>query len=353
MRLGIVLTVLLSAVATPVLAQEQAASIEGTVKDPSGAVIAGARVEASGATGLAVSAVTGATGRVCAGGRRRRAAHARPDPPGRSRPGARGRLRVDHRGKGGATARRPPERAIDEHPGRADHAPSHRPRLHELDYPGGRRESRRRSRLSGGHHRRLQRKRASLPRGRHRNHASHDRECGAGRGHRRGRGAAGRVEWIRGGILRCRGIRDQRPDAQRVKPVEGPGGPLLRRRLAARPSPPVHPAIARPRHGGAPGLSQGHFQCGGADPARGRAAQKGRGVVLCGARTGHDVGGAHGHLSVQRPDRDLREQSPHVRRQRQYHRAGGRPDARAGGVQHEPVRRGRHAAFPPRRPEPR
>lgn len=47
----------------PVTAQEQAGSIEGTVRDPSGAAVPGVRVRASAATGLAVSALAGGTGR--------------------------------------------------------------------------------------------------------------------------------------------------------------------------------------------------------------------------------------------------------------------------------------------------
>ncbi len=60
--LAVLMTVALACVAGSAWAQPQGASIDGTVTDPSGAVVAGASVEARGATGLAVSAVSGETG---------------------------------------------------------------------------------------------------------------------------------------------------------------------------------------------------------------------------------------------------------------------------------------------------
>ena len=60
---NIALVFLMLALAMPAFAQEQRASIEGVVKDTSGAVLPGVTVEAKNeATGVVVSAVTDANG---------------------------------------------------------------------------------------------------------------------------------------------------------------------------------------------------------------------------------------------------------------------------------------------------
>src|SRR5690349_8918841 len=58
--LGVLLGLLL--LACPALAQEQRGSIEGVVKDNTGAVLPGATVEARSATGAIVTSVTDASG---------------------------------------------------------------------------------------------------------------------------------------------------------------------------------------------------------------------------------------------------------------------------------------------------
>ena len=171
--LAAVMAVLL--LAWPVAAQEQRGTIEGIVKDTSGAVLPGVTVEAKTATGVVLSATTDASGGFrfpsvppgavrgerAPGGLRTAEVHGRQRRP-RADQAARLRAVARRRHRNGvghgriAAHRHQAERASDEHPRRADRPAAARPRLHDARHAGARRQP-------GGQARRPRRSTARAP----------------------------------------------------------------------------------------------------------------------------------------------------------------------------------------------
>ncbi len=143
--------------AWPIAAQEQRGSIEGVVKDSSGAVLPGVTVEARSSAGAVLSSTTDTEGvyrfpSVAPGtyeitatlqgftpkkqARRQR----RPRTDQEGRPGARagGRRRIGAGHGRVAARRRQAERAADEHLARADRSAPEGPRLHDARHAGAR-----------------------------------------------------------------------------------------------------------------------------------------------------------------------------------------------------------------------
>ena len=200
-------------------AQDQRGSIEGVVKDASGAVLPGALLKPSPPSApccihdhRCIRRVTGSRrsrpdvpgerqpqGFVAAGSRRgpRRP---RPDQEGRLRAAARGRRRDGDGHRRDPARRRAPERAADQHPRRAGRTAAARPRLHDHGDAGAGREPG----SEAGRHldRRRQRRREPLHHRRHRDDQPADRPLGHEPDRRLRRRSPGQVERLLGRIRR-------------------------------------------------------------------------------------------------------------------------------------------------------